>query len=292
MTNKICFLTGATSGIGQAAALSLAQQNYDLHLVARNRSKAEATEDLIRKSVPDAKIKWHFGDLSRQADVRAIAASFLQTKLSIDLLFLNAGLCHNKRVLTKDGYELMLAVNHLAPFLLTQLLFDKLTEGSSETRVVITASGAYKAVKALNIDDMNWNRNFKTFSAYGNSKLSNMLFTQSLAKRLKQAAPKKTFTVNCYHPGFVGTGIGTQIRLGKVIMAMCRPFVRSSAKGAETGLYLATDPAVSGQSGGYYFNCEEQTLPAYARDADMAKALWDKSLAMTQLSKLMSDTSL
>jgi len=284
MTNKICFLTGSTNGIGEAAAVSLAQQNYDLHLVARSPSKAKSTEALIRKTAPDCTIAWHFGDLSRQADVRVIADSFLKTGHSIDLLFLNAGLCHNKRSLTEDGYELMLAVNHLAPFLLTQLLFDKLVQGDAETRVVVTASGAYKAVKTLNLDDMNWDQNFKIFSAYGNSKLANILFTQSLASRLQKAAPQKTFTVNCYHPGFVGTGIGTQVWYGKFIMALCRPFVRRSAKGAETGLFLATDPAMSGQSGGYYFDCSQQPLPAYAKDPEIAKALWDKSLVMTRSS--------
>ncbi len=279
-SQRFCLLTGATSGIGQAAALSLAQQGYELFLVARSEAKASATSALITSKVPGAKITWLIGDLAKLDDVRAIAKAFLSEGKSIDLLWLNAGLCFNKRVLTTDGYEMMLGVNHLAPFLLTDLLFETLCEGRNKTRVVVTASGAYRAVKALNLDDMNYESEFKTFNAYGNSKLANIMFTKVLPQKLKHAAPDKTFTINCFHPGFVGTGIGTQIWLGKVLMAALRPFIRSSAKGAETGLFLATDPSVEGKCGGYYYNCEEEELLPHARDAAAAETLWAKSMAM------------
>jgi len=281
VTSKTCFLTGATSGIGQAAAISLAEQGYALFLTARNENKAETTTRRIKDKVPDAQINWLLGDFSSLADVRAIANQFLQTGQKIDLLFLNAGICYNKRQLSVDGYEMMLAVNHLAPFLLTNLLFENLCAGEGETRVVVTASGAYKGVKGLNLDDINQTENFKTFQAYGNSKLANIMFTRLLAEKLTDAAPQKTFTVNCFHPGFVGTGIGTQVWLGKILMGLCRPFVRSSAKGAETGLYLATDPQVSGEQGGYYFDCKREELRPYALDKDAAGALWAKSTEMT-----------
>lgn len=276
---QICLLTGATSGIGQAAAIDLAGQGYELWLTARSEAKAVATTQRILAEAPETNINWLYGDFSQLADVRSIAATFLDGGRPLDLLWLNAGLCYNKRVLSPDGYEMMLAVNHLAPFLLTKLLFDKLCEGE-ETRVVVTASGAYKSVKALNIDDMNFEENFSTFGTYGNSKLANILFTQELARRLEAAAPDKTFTVNCFHPGFVGTGIGTQVLLGKLVMALCKPFVRSSAKGAQTGLFLATDKSVGGKNGGYYYDCKEQSLKPYARDEAMAQALWEKSEEM------------
>lgn len=281
--SKICFLTGATSGIGEAGAIALAAQGYELFLTARSEEKSIITEQRIKSKTPDADITWFMGDLSVLSDVRAIAKQFLQTGKMIDLLWLNAGLCSNKRHVSADGFEMMLAVIHLAPFLLTNLLFENLSAGADETRIVVTASGAHKAVKALNLEDINQTENFKTFQAYGNSKLANILFTQSLAQKLNAAAPNKTFTVNCFHPGFVGTGIGTQITMGKVIMAMCRPFVRKNAKGAETGLFLALDSSVKGQSGGYYFDCATETLRPYARDMDMAQALWDKSEVMTGL---------
>ena len=126
----------------------------------------------------------------------------------------------------------------------------------------MTASAAHKAVKALNLD-VNEKRDFKTFKTYGNSKLANILFTQSLAAKLKKAAPQKSFTVNSFHPGFVGTGIGTQVTLGKILMALCKPFVRRSAKGAETGLFLALDPSIQDKCGGYYFDCGQEPLQHY-----------------------------
>jgi len=218
--------------------------------------------------------------LSKQEDVRNIAQGFIESGKLLDVLFLNAGVCYNKRVLSSDGYEMMLAVNHLAPFLLTNLLFENLCEGEHSTRIVVTASGAYKAVNALNLNDMNFEKNFKTFSAYGNSKLANILFTQELARKLETATSHKTLTINCFHPGFVGTGIGTQVWLGKILMAACRPFVRNSKKGAETGLFLATDPTVEGQNGGYYYDCKREKLRSYAKDIGVAQALWRKSLEM------------
>lgn len=280
MTPKVCLLTGATSGIGQAAAIDLARQGYELFLVARSKTKAAATSKKVMAKTPDAKLTWLYGDLSRQSDVRSIAGGFLSSGKQIDLLFLNAGVCYNQRVLSPDGYEMMLAVNHLAPFLLTNLLFENLCQGESETRVVITASGAYKSISGLNLDDMNFEKNFKTFPAYGNSKLANILFTQELARKLETAGSQKTFTVNCFHPGFVGTGIGTQVWLGKILMAVCRPFVRSSEKGAETGLFLAIDPSIEGQSGGYYHDCKQEKLRPYAKDTSVAEPLWSKSEEM------------
>lgn len=279
MKQRVCLLTGATSGIGRSGAISLAKLGYELWLTARSDAKAAETQRQIIRAVPNAQIRWLYGDFSRLTDIRRIASEFNAQSAGLDLLWLNAGLCHNKRVLSHDGYEMMLAVNHLAPFLLTQLLFDRLCE-SGDARVVVTASGAYKAVKSFNIDDINFDRGFKTFTAYGNSKLANILFTQALARKLQQASPSGERAVNCFHPGFVGTGIGTQVWLGKAVMALCKPFVRSPEKGAQTGLYLATDPSIAGHSGGYYYDCKKQSLPPYARDEKMAEMLWAASAEM------------
>lgn len=280
MTKKVCLLTGATSGIGEAAAIMLAEKRYDLYLVARSKSKAAATEQLIKSKVKDASITWLMGDLAKLDDVRGIAKQFLQVNKPLDLLFHNAGVTCNQRELTVDGNEMMFGVNHLAPFLLTQLLFDKLCEGDNETRVVTTASGAYNFVKEFNIDDVNWEQGFKVFPAYGNSKLANILFTKRLAKKLIERAPEKNFSINCFHPGFVGTNLGTQSKLGKIMMSIIKPFARSGKKGAETGIFLATDPSVVGKNGGYYYNCKLQTLKPHGLDSNMAAALWQKSKDM------------
>ncbi len=280
MTKKVCLLTGATSGIGEAAAIVLAEKNYDLYLVARSKEKATITEKLIKEKTPAANVHWLYGDLAKLDDVRAMANEFLATGKAIDLLFHNAGVTCNKRELTIDGNEMMFAVNHLAPFLLTEMLFDKLCEGEHETRVVVTASGAYEFVKEFNLADVNWENGFKTFPAYGNSKLANILFTKRLAKKMLEKAPHKSIAVNCFHPGFVGTNLGTQSTFGKIIMGLIRPFSRSSLKGAETGLFLATDASIAGKNGGYYFNCKQKTLKPYACDNTMAADLWQKSREM------------
>ena len=277
--NLTCLLTGATNGIGQAAATSLAEKGYTLFLTARSEHKAAQTERLIKARVPQARIHWLMGDFSRLSDVDDIANEFLESGASIDLLWLNAGICYNQYSLSEDGYEMMWAVNHLVPFRLTDLLFDTLSEGSAPLRIVVTASAAHKSVNALNLN-VNDKHGFKTFKTYGNSKLANILFTQSLAAKLKEAAPQKSFTVNSFHPGFVGTGIGTQVMLGKILMALCKPFVRNSAKGAETGLFLALDPSVQDKCGGYYFDCEIEPLQPYARDMEMAETLWETSQQM------------
>lgn len=283
MIAKTCLLTGATSGIGEAAAIDLAAQGYELYLVARSEAKAVKTAGRIKAKTADANIHWLIGDLSRLADVRSIANEFLSTGKTIDLLFLNAGICNHTRIINDDGFEMMLAVNHLAPFLLTNLLFENLCQGTGETRIVVTASGAYKFVEALKLDDMNHDKSFGIREAYGNSKLCNIMFTRRLAEKLCQAAPDKTFTVNCFHPGFVGTGIGTQVLLGKFIMTLCRPFVRTSEEGAETGLFLATDASIKGKSGGYYKDLELRELQAHARDEGVAATLWEQSMEMVGL---------
>ena len=279
----VCLLTGATSGIGQAAAIELAAQGYSLSLVARNKDKAVATEALIRQRTPDATIDWLHGDLASLADVRAMAQGFLDSGKSLDLLFNNAGVTMNSRRETVDGFEMMFGVNHLAPFLLTNLLLDRLVDGDTETRVVTTSSGAHKFVKALNIDDLNYQQGFKTFPSYGNSKLCNILFTIGLAERLAQRAPEKSWAINCFHPGFVGTNLGTDTPLGKAIMTLIRPFARSGLKGAETGLFLATDPSVAGNNGGYYYDCKQRRLDAHATDPAMVEQLWDRSAEMAGL---------
>jgi len=285
MFDKNCLLTGATSGIGQAAAIALAKEGYRLFLVARNPTRASATEQLIRLKAKDAEVHWLMGDLASLVDVRNIAETFLSFDCKLDLLFLNAGVTYNRRTCSQDGYEMMFAVNHLAPFTLTHLLMDKLVEGKHDTRVVITASGAYSFVNGLNIDDLNAEKKYSSIKAYGHSKLANILFTHCLDERLHSAVTTKHISVNCFHPGFVGTNLGTQTPLGKIIMRLIKPFSRSSAKGADTGLFLALEEFIE-NSGGYYFNRKKKQLPFYAKDPEAAKALWEQSCRLADLTPI------
>lgn len=282
MTEKNCLLTGATSGIGQAAAIALAKNGYRLFLVARNATKASATEQLIRLKVKGASIHWLMGDLSSLSDVKNIATEFLSLGCQLDLLFLNAGVTCNTRCCSQDGYEMMFAVNHLAPFTLTHLLMNKLIDGEHDTRVVITASGAYNFVNGLDMDDLNAEQSYGVMKTYGRSKLANILFTRSLNEKLSAKAKTKRISVNCFHPGFVGTNLGTQTTMGKVVMRLIKPFSRNSAKGADTGLFLALEESME-NSGGYYYNRQNKKLPFYARDPETAAALWEKSCSFANV---------
>ena len=282
MLGKNCLLTGATSGIGQAAAIALAKEGYRLFLVARNQTKASATQKLIRLKAKSAEVHWLMGDLASLDDVRNIAENFLSFDCKLDLLFLNAGVTYNARTCSKDGYEIMFAVNHLSHFMLTHLLMDKLVEGYHDTRIVITSSGAYRFVSGLNIDDLNAEQHYSSIKAYGHSKLANILFTHSLDERLRKTVTRKRISVNCFHPGFVGTNLGTQTPLGKTIMWLIKPFARKSAMGADTGLFLALDESIE-NSGGYYFNRKRKQLPFYAKDQEASKALWEQSCRLTGL---------
>ena len=162
---------------------------------------------------------------------------------------------------------------------------DKIVDGNHDTRVVITASGAYSFVNGLNIDDLNAEKKYSSIKAYGHSKLANILFTYSLDKRLHSAVTTKHISVNCFHPGFVGTNLGTQTPLGKTIMRLIKPFSRSSAKGADTGLFLALEESIE-NSGGYYFNRKKKQLPFYAKDPEAAKALWEQSCRLAGLTPI------
>ena len=272
---KTGLITGATSGIGRAAARTLAAQGYRLHLLARNNDKAEATEAWIRESVPQADIAWLIGDLGSLDDVRKVAADFLACSEPLHLLFNNAGVTYNDRRTTVDGFEAMFAINHLAPFLFTNLLLEKL-KASGNARIVGTSSGAHEFLKALNIDDLQAEHAFSFMKVYGNSKLCNILFTRELAKRLEGT----DVTVNCFHPGFVATNLGGDNLFGRLVMMLAKPFVRSPDKGAETGLFLATDDSVKTVTGEYFYNNKIYKTKPFANDMAMAEQLW---LASEQL---------
>tara|TARA_B110000444_G_scaffold259689_1_gene304285 strand:- start:82 stop:927 length:846 start_codon:yes stop_codon:yes gene_type:complete len=271
-TKKTGLITGATSGIGRSAARTLAKQGYRLHLLARNNTKAEAAEAWIRDSVPLADITWLIGDLSSLSDVRKVAKEFLDCGEPLHLLFNNAGVTYNDRRITSDGFEAMFGVNHLAAFLLTNLLLEKL-KVSGNARIVGTSSGAHEFLKVLNIDDLQAENNFSFMKVYANSKLCNILFTRELAKKLKGT----NITVNCYHPGFVATNLGGDSLFGRLLMMIAKPFVRSPEKGAETGIYLATNDSIQNMTGEYYYDNKIYKTKSHANDMQMAARLWQAS---------------
>ncbi len=277
MSHKIGIVTGASSGIGTETAIGLAKQGFHVVMVGRNPQKSEAARKRVWAAVPDAKVDLLLCDFASLGAVRDLAGTILAHYDRIDVLVNNAGLFEMKRTETKDGFETTFGVNHLAPFLLTNLLLDRLI-ASGSSRIVNVASVAHRRAH-LDFTDLQSNRNYGWLKAYSRSKLANILFTRELAKRLAGTS----VTANCLHPGLVATSIARGGFFPSLSMKLARPFLISPAKGAETSVYLATSPEVERVSG-RYFDKSADTEPSEAarNDADAAR-LWDVSAKMVKL---------
>ena len=271
---KRVVITGATNGIGLAAAMELARRGAQLTLVARSESRAADAVRRIQAARDGVKVDVLLADLASQAAIRRLATELLAKYPTIQVLINNAGAIYARRQLSPDGIELTWAVNHLAPFLLTTLLLDRL-KASAPARIVTTSSGAHERA-TIPFDDLNANRGMgrSGFPRYGETKLANILFTAELARRLDGTG----VTANAYHPGFVASGFnrnnGLLMRIG---MGITRPFARSTEKGAETLVWLVDSEDVSQISGGYFFDMRPATPSTAAQDRDAAKRLWQLS---------------
>lgn len=275
VAGKSVVITGATRGIGLAAARELARRGARLTIVARSQSRAAAATELITAAGgPGTTVEVVLADLSSQDSVRQLAAELLARRPRIDVLVNNAGAINTRRQLSPDGIELTWAVNHLAPFLLTNLLLDRLKE-SAPARVITTSSMAHGGA-SIPFDDINAEKRYGTmgFARYGESKLANILFTKELARRLEGTG----VTASCFHPGFIASGFNRNNgRLMRVAMTLGRPFARTPEKGAETLVWLACAPKVSPESGGYFANRKSKSPSAAAQDMGAARRLWEMS---------------
>lgn len=266
-------MTGATSGIGEAAAIELAARGARLVIVARNPARADATLTAIRARTPGAVVEVVRGDLSSLREVRAAAAGVFAVAPRIDVLFNNAGVVKMSRETTTDGFEATFAINHLAYFLFTNLLLDRLRE-TPGARIVSTASDAHKFGGPLDFDDLQSERRYRTFGVYGRSKLCNILWTRELARRLAGSG----VTANCFHPGAVATQLGqTDAPWTKIAGRLLGLFMRTPERGAATGVWLATSSDVAGVSGRYFADEREKRPAHYAEDDAAAKRLWEIS---------------
>ena len=273
MTGKVCLVTGANSGIGKPTAMALAEMGATVVLVCRNRDTGEEALREIHQRTGNRSSELLIADLSSQAAIRSLAAQFKEKHDRLDVLVNNAGVVMRKRVLTADGIETTFAVNHLAYFLLTNLLLDVLRK-SAPARIVNVASAAHTS-GTMNFDDLSGENRYSSWGAYCQSKLANILFTYELAKKLAGSG----VTVNCLHPGVIATGLFRN--LPKFIDLVARLFLTRPEKGAETSVYLATSPEVEGVSGKYFAKKRAVNSSAESNDREEARRLWEASEKLT-----------
>jgi NAD(P)-dependent dehydrogenase (short-subunit alcohol dehydrogenase family) len=270
---KTIVITGATSGIGLIAAERLAAMGARLVLVARDRARGEQTMAHLAAIAPEAAHTIHYADLSRLAEMTRVGAEIAAAELRIDVLINNAGGLFATRQVTEDGLERTFATNHMAYFVLTHVLLDRLV-AAAPARIVNTASDAHTR-ETIDFSDLQFADGYGFRAAYGRSKLANILFTRELARRLAGT----DVAANCLHPGFVATGLGQRDNrfLGLLVRAAMWVRAEPAEKGAETIVYLASSPDVARVSGEYFSECRPALPSAAAQDEASATRLWQET---------------
>lgn len=279
LQDKTILITGATGGIGFIAARSLAGMGATVAIVGRDAARTEARAQEIRRTTGNYRVTALIADLSEMAQVRELAEQVRRTYPRLDVLLNNAGALFMSRNITREGFERTFALNHLAPFLLTNLLLGAL-KSNAPARIVTVASVAHIGAH-VDFGDVNRAaRAYHAMGAYSDSKLANIMFTYALARRLEGTG----VTANCLHPGFVATGFaknnGGMSRIG---MSLLRPFAISPERGAQTSVYLASSPKVAGVSGKYFANKRPVQSSSVSYDVAAQERLWALSEQMTGL---------
>jgi NAD(P)-dependent dehydrogenase (short-subunit alcohol dehydrogenase family) len=280
MQGKTCVITGATSGIGREAARQLAALGAGLVIVGRDQRRGEAALRWLAERVPGVTASLRIADLSRLAELRRLAADLAATVPRIDVLINNAGAFFDRHEMTADGLERTFALNHMAYFVLSNLLLEKLKE-AAPARIVSVASGAHRG-GTIDFGDLEGRgQAAKGWPAYRSSKLANILFTAELARRLEGSG----VTANCLHPGFVASRFGDETGpLVRIALGIAKRFAAISVEdGAKTVTYLASSPEVATVSGRYFANCREDRPSEAARDAAAAGRLWDESARIARI---------
>ena len=280
LQNQIILVTGATSGIGKVTATELAKMGAHIVILARSAEKAADTQQEIKAAAGHSHVDILLADLADLDQVRRAAAEFNARYPRLDVLVNNAGLIFGTdRQLSPDGNELGVATNHLGPFLLTALLFDKL-KASPAARVVNVASEAYRMARP-DLADFESAKGYGALRVYANTKLYNIMFTQELARRLR-AHGIANITTNVLHPGVVASGFGSGSGgLMGLFTQLGRPFMISTEKGAETSVFLASAPAVASTSGGYFDKKRAEPVKSAFNTPEHAQQLWELSEQLT-----------
>ena len=277
---RVMIVTGATNGIGFVTAKELARKGAHVVLVARSQERLNHAVSQIQASCADASLNTICADLSSQREVIRVAETLKSAYAHIDVLVNNAGAYFTSRQLSVDGIEMTWALNHMAPFLLTTSLLDTL-RASAPARVITVSSMAHSWA-TINFDDLQGAQRFSGWSAYGQSKLANILFTYELADRLQQSE----VTVNCLHPGFVATGFAHNNAhwFAQVNGLLQKLFAVSPEKGAETSIFLASDPSVAQVTGRYFVDCKAVPSSKISYDVTSRRRLWEVSQKMIVVS--------
>jgi len=280
MHGKTCMVSGSSSGIGKATALGLAKMGGSVVIVCRNQEKGEAAMNEIIQKSGNQKVSLMIADLSSQNAIRRLANDFSINHDKLHVLVNNAGVFLAKRHLSEDGIEMTFAVNHLAPFMLTNLLLPTL-KASAPSRIVNVASSAHYGA-TIDFDSLKGERGYSGFRAYSQSKLANILFTYELARRIEGT----NAAANCLHPGVVRTNLGkNNWWTFRVALSLFAPFLLTPEKGARTSIYLATSPEVEGISGKYFVKKKEAKSSRESYDENVSKRLWDVSARLVHLSE-------
>lgn len=275
MKNKIALITGATSGIGKETAKALAKEGMKLVLPVRNLSKGEALREEIHTLTGNGSVELFQCDLSSMDSIRSFVRDYNENYDRLDVLVNNAGVWEMKRSESKDGIENTFAINHLAPFLLTNLLLDKL-KASAPARIVTVSSMAHTTGK-INFDDIEGKRRWSWMGSYAQSKLANLFFTRHLAKELEGTG----VVANCLHPGVVSTHLFD--KMPKMLHPAMKLVMIPPHKGAETSVYLATSPEAQNFTGEYLAKKKIRKTSAYTYNKEVAEKLWKVSKKYTGL---------
>lgn len=282
MQNKLCMVTGANSGIGKATTLKLAEMGAYIVMICRNEERARQAKEEIISKTGNTGVEIMLADFAWQYEIREVAEQFINKFSQLDVLINNAGMIPSKREETIDGIEKTFAVNHLGPFLLTNLLLNHL-KAAPAARVINVSSEAHRlGASIFDLANLQLREDYAPMKAYGLSKLCNIMFTRELSVRLKDTA----VTTNALHPGVVSTHLTSEASwIMKLLYFVGRSFMRAPRKGAETSIFLATADDVSEISGKYFKNKKETKPAAIACDKELTHQLWEISARITRLNQ-------
>jgi NAD(P)-dependent dehydrogenase (short-subunit alcohol dehydrogenase family) len=280
MAGKTVLITGGTGGIGKATALGLARMGARVAVTGRDRGRTEAAAREVQSV--GGEVELFVADLSSQSQLRGLAEEVLQCLPEIDVLVNNVGGFWSTRHVTEDGHERTFALNHLAPFLLTNLLLERM-QHSAGARVVTVSSNAHTAGR-IDFENLQGERSYSGAKAYNQSKLANVLFTYELAERLRAT----TITANALHPGVVRTAFGAEdpASVQRFLVPLVRPFMKSPAQGAATSIHLASAPELEKVSGRYFANCKDKKSAELSYDQAAAAQLWRVSSELVRATEI------